>query len=110
MQHVLGRGSVSQDRSVEPSEWGSQPLDFVLCVGSHNMRDEDVFANLTSKDVDDVPYCDYLPPATWTCRGGEQPSQASDQIVWADWCGLCVAGWAGLSRRQVVAGLAGGAD
>lgn len=24
----------------------------------------------------DVPYADYLPEQTWTCRVGEQPSQA----------------------------------
>ena len=70
---------LSIDRSVEPSEAGSAPLGFVLCVGCHNMRDEDLFGNVLSREVDDVPYADYLPPLadTWTCRVGQQPSQAA---------------------------------
>jgi len=48
----------------------------ILCVGCHNMRDEDIFGDLLSKDTDDVPYAEYLPEQIWTCRVGEQPSQA----------------------------------
>jgi len=42
------------------------------------MRDEDIFGNVLSKDSEDVPYSDYLPEQSsmWTCRVGEQPSQA----------------------------------
>ena len=68
-------GHKSAERSVEPSEWGGQPLDFILCIGCHNARDEDVFGNLESRDVDDAPYAEHLPETIWTCRVGENPTQ-----------------------------------
>jgi len=78
----LGTHPLGGMRSSEPSEGGAtlpglrDPLDMIVCVGCHSMRDEDIFGNLLSKDDDDVPYADYLPEQTWTCRVGEQPSQA----------------------------------
>jgi len=56
----------------------SDGLDFLLCINWATMRDEDIFGNLLSKDSEDVPYSEYLPDRSslWTCRVGEQPSQA----------------------------------
>ena len=67
-------------------------LDFILSIGNLTMRDEDLFANLHSRDVDDVPYAEYLPDAehVWTCRVGKQPSQARRCC-----CGCCCCGGSG---------------
>ena len=47
---------------------------------SFEFRDEDIFGNLLSKDVDDVPYAAHLPDAIWTCRVGEAASQARHYV------------------------------
>ena len=69
--------------STEPSEFGAPGLDYILCVGQFNFRDEDIFGNLVahkdenSKDAsDDVPYAVHLPETIWTVRVGEAASQA----------------------------------
>ena len=76
--HSSARASVAS--SHEPTEHNYASLDFLLCVGAFNFRDEDIFGNLLSKDVDDVPYAAYLPDATWTCRVGEAASQAKHYV------------------------------
>eukprot|EP00316_Scyphosphaera_apsteinii_P000206 CAMPEP_0119329412 /NCGR_PEP_ID=MMETSP1333-20130426/75747_1 /TAXON_ID=418940 /ORGANISM="Scyphosphaera apsteinii, Strain RCC1455" /LENGTH=1456 /DNA_ID=CAMNT_0007338521 /DNA_START=106 /DNA_END=4476 /DNA_ORIENTATION=- len=53
-------------------------LDFVLCIGTHSMRDEDIFTSLQKEASNELPWAEYLPDpeSTWTCRVGQQPSQA----------------------------------
>jgi len=71
----------------EESSAGDESLDFVLCLGTHSMRDEDLFGNLVKGDAkgeakddskDDNPFSDYLPEQqhTWLARVGNVPSQA----------------------------------
>jgi len=60
------------------------PLDFVLCLGAHSMRDEDLFGGLLPKEGEDrEEYMEHLPADAkhvWTCRVGRQPSQARHYV------------------------------
>jgi len=49
-------------------------------VGAWCMRDEDIFANLHSRDEGDLPYASELPEQIWTCRVAEAASQAKHYL------------------------------
>ena len=72
------RLSFDAEEEHEEHEEHEVALDFVLCLGRHCLRDEDLFGNLLSHDTAEVPYADYLPgpDQLFTCRVGAQPSQA----------------------------------
>ena len=53
-------------------------LDFLLCLGAHCMRDEDIFGML-SREGEGSPAHDFLPEEKhiWNCTVGAYPSQVS---------------------------------